>query len=179
LAVEGPSKADISCHDNKDGTVSVTYLPTAPGEYRISVKFEDKHIKGSPYNTKVTGSWSPLRKTRTSRIRVNLSASLPIIILASLYRFIYYLTYMKTDIFVFASLYRRGPEKEPDIRGIMQRGIVARQSSGQGLPAVERVDPSPEWSGRTLLLETPGKRKLRYVVFLIRDSRRTLFTLNT
>jgi filamin len=55
LAVEGPSKADISCHDNKDGTVSVTYLPTAPGEYRISVKFDDKHIKGSPYNTKVTG----------------------------------------------------------------------------------------------------------------------------
>lgn len=55
LAVEGPSKADISCHDNKDGTVSVTYLPTAPGEYRISVKFGDKHIKGSPYNTKVTG----------------------------------------------------------------------------------------------------------------------------
>ncbi|XP_050062888.1 filamin-A isoform X2 [Aphis gossypii] len=55
LAVEGPSKADISCHDNKDGTVSVTYLPTAPGEYRISVKFGDKHIKGSPYNSKVTG----------------------------------------------------------------------------------------------------------------------------
>lgn len=57
LAVEGPSKADISCHDNKDGTVSVTYLPTAPGEYRISVKFGDKHIKGSPYNSKVTGKY--------------------------------------------------------------------------------------------------------------------------
>ncbi|VVC42331.1 Hypothetical protein CINCED_3A018391 [Cinara cedri] len=55
LAVEGPSKAEISCHDNKDGTVSVTYLPTAPGEYRVSVKFGDKHIKGSPYNSKVTG----------------------------------------------------------------------------------------------------------------------------
>ncbi|XP_025412899.1 filamin-A isoform X2 [Sipha flava] len=55
LAVEGPSKAEISCHDNKDGTISVTYLPTAPGEYRISVKFGDKHIKGSPYNSKVTG----------------------------------------------------------------------------------------------------------------------------
>lgn len=55
LAVEGPSKADISCHDNKDGTVTVTYLPTAPGEYRISVKFGDKHIKGSPYHSKVTG----------------------------------------------------------------------------------------------------------------------------
>ncbi|XP_012258327.2 filamin-A isoform X3 [Athalia rosae] len=55
LAVEGPSKAEISCHDNKDGTVSVSYLPTAPGEYKISVKFADKHIKGSPYVSKITG----------------------------------------------------------------------------------------------------------------------------
>jgi hypothetical protein len=58
LAVEGPSKAEISCHDNKDGTVSVSYLPTAPGEYKISVKFGDKHIKGSPYNAKITGGFS-------------------------------------------------------------------------------------------------------------------------
>jgi len=55
MAVEGPSKADISCHDNKDGTVAVTYLPTAPGEYKISVMFSDKHIKGSPYSAKITG----------------------------------------------------------------------------------------------------------------------------
>lgn len=55
LAVEGPSKAEISCHDNKDGTVSVSYLPTAPGEYKVSVKFAEKHIKGSPYSVKITG----------------------------------------------------------------------------------------------------------------------------
>ncbi|KZC12063.1 Filamin-A [Dufourea novaeangliae] len=55
LAVEGPSKTEISCHDNKDGTVSVSYLPTAPGEYKISVKFGDKDIKGSPYVAKITG----------------------------------------------------------------------------------------------------------------------------
>ncbi|XP_015175447.1 PREDICTED: filamin-A isoform X3 [Polistes dominula] len=55
LAVEGPSKAEISFHDNKDGTVSVSYLPTAPGEYKITVKFGDKHIKGSPYVAKITG----------------------------------------------------------------------------------------------------------------------------
>lgn len=55
LAVEGPSKAEISCHDHKDGTVSVSYLPTAPGEYKIAVKFGDKHIKGSPFVAKVTG----------------------------------------------------------------------------------------------------------------------------
>jgi filamin len=60
LAVEGPSKAEISCHDNKDGTVSVSYLPTAPGEYKISVKFGDKHIKGSPYNAKITGTLNVL-----------------------------------------------------------------------------------------------------------------------
>ena len=39
LAVEGPSKADINCIDNKDGTVNVSYLPTAPGEYKISARF--------------------------------------------------------------------------------------------------------------------------------------------
>ncbi|XP_076669365.1 filamin-A-like isoform X2 [Andrena cerasifolii] len=55
LAVEGPSKAEISCHDNNDGTVSVSYLPTASGEYKIAVKFGDKHINGSPYVAKITG----------------------------------------------------------------------------------------------------------------------------
>ncbi|KAL1493038.1 hypothetical protein ABEB36_011179 [Hypothenemus hampei] len=55
MAVEGPSKAEISCHDNKDGTVSVSYLPTAPGEYKITVRFGDKHIKGSPFFAKITG----------------------------------------------------------------------------------------------------------------------------
>ena len=35
LAVEGPSKAEIGCQDNKDGTVNVSYLPTAPGEYKV------------------------------------------------------------------------------------------------------------------------------------------------
>lgn len=53
--MEGPSKAEISCHDNKDGTVSVSYLPLAPGEYKVAVKYADKHIKGSPYTAKITG----------------------------------------------------------------------------------------------------------------------------
>ncbi|XP_044766045.1 filamin-A isoform X1 [Coccinella septempunctata] len=55
MAVEGPSKAEINCKDNKDGTVSVSYLPTAPGEYKVSVRFGDKHIKGSPFVAKITG----------------------------------------------------------------------------------------------------------------------------
>ncbi|XP_013789840.1 filamin-A-like [Limulus polyphemus] len=55
VSIEGPSKAEISCHDNKDGTVSVSYIPTAPGEYKIMVKFADKHIIGSPFTAKITG----------------------------------------------------------------------------------------------------------------------------
>lgn len=43
----------INYKDNKDGTVSVNYLPTAPGEYKISVRFGDKNIKGSPFFAKV------------------------------------------------------------------------------------------------------------------------------
>lgn len=58
LAVEGPSKAEITCEDNKDGTCSVTYLPTVPGEYTITVKFDDKHIRGSPFTANITGKYS-------------------------------------------------------------------------------------------------------------------------
>lgn len=49
------SSHQISYTDNKDGTVAVTYLPTAPGEYKVSVRFGDKNIKGSPFFAKITG----------------------------------------------------------------------------------------------------------------------------
>lgn len=55
VSVEGPSKAKISCQDNEDGTCRVTYLPMAPGEYTINLKFMDKNIPGSPYTAKITG----------------------------------------------------------------------------------------------------------------------------
>ncbi|XP_072277321.1 filamin-B [Pyxicephalus adspersus] len=54
LAIEGPSKAEISCIDNKDGTCTVTYLPTLPGDYSILVKYNDTHIAGSPFVAKIT-----------------------------------------------------------------------------------------------------------------------------
>lgn len=55
LAIEGPSKADISCTDNQDGTCTVSYLPVLPGDYNILVKYNDKHIPGSPFVSKITG----------------------------------------------------------------------------------------------------------------------------
>lgn len=56
LAVEGPSKAEISCQDNKDGTCAVSYLPTAPGDYSIIVRFDEHHIPGSPFTARITGT---------------------------------------------------------------------------------------------------------------------------
>ena len=54
LAVEGPSKAEIHCVDNKDGTCSVSYLPTVAGEYSIIIKFADQNIPGSPFTAHIT-----------------------------------------------------------------------------------------------------------------------------
>uniref|UniRef100_A0A4W4DUX8 Calponin-homology (CH) domain-containing protein n=1 Tax=Electrophorus electricus TaxID=8005 RepID=A0A4W4DUX8_ELEEL len=70
LAVEGPSKAEISCKDNKDGTCAVSYLPTAPGDYNIIVKFDNKNIPGSPFTAKITGDDS----LRTSQLNVGTAA---------------------------------------------------------------------------------------------------------
>ncbi|KAH8870338.1 Filamin-A [Schistosoma japonicum] len=55
VSVEGPSKAEIQCVENSDGTCSVSYLPLAPGQYTITIKFADEHIPGSPFIAKITG----------------------------------------------------------------------------------------------------------------------------
>ena len=58
LAVEGPSKAEIKCVDNKDGTCNVTYFPKKIGQYEVTVKFADKHVAGSPFKANVVGKSS-------------------------------------------------------------------------------------------------------------------------
>lgn len=47
LSIEGPSKADIECHDQDDGSCNVTYKPTEPGTYIINIKFADEHVPGN------------------------------------------------------------------------------------------------------------------------------------
>ena len=36
-------------------TCSVSYVPTAPGEYTIIIKFADKPISGAPFTAKIAG----------------------------------------------------------------------------------------------------------------------------
>ncbi|KAL7667910.1 hypothetical protein ACOME3_008637 [Neoechinorhynchus agilis] len=49
VAIEGPSKAEIICNDNKDGCCDVQWYPAAAGEYVISIQFANEHIVGSPF----------------------------------------------------------------------------------------------------------------------------------
>lgn len=72
LAIEGPSKADISCVDNQDGTCTVSYLPVLPGDYSILVKYNDKHIPGSPFSARITG--------KTNDFILNLESQLQVVV---------------------------------------------------------------------------------------------------
>ncbi|XP_061114993.1 filamin-A-like isoform X2 [Conger conger] len=62
LAIEGPSKADISCVDNEDGTCTVSYLPVSPGPYNVLVRYNEQHVPGSPFLARITGEGS-MRRT--------------------------------------------------------------------------------------------------------------------
>lgn len=53
LSIEGPSKAEIQCKDNEDGTLNISYKPTEPGYYIVNLKFADHHVDGSPFTVKV------------------------------------------------------------------------------------------------------------------------------
>lgn len=54
IAIEGPAKAEIDFNDRKDGTCSVSYTCPEPGEYQISVKFNDEHIPESPFTAYIS-----------------------------------------------------------------------------------------------------------------------------
>lgn len=54
VAVEGPAKAEIQCHDNGDGSCDITWYPVEAGEYTIHIRFADEAIPGSPYKVCTT-----------------------------------------------------------------------------------------------------------------------------
>ena len=69
IAVEGPSKAELDFDDRKDGSCGVTYTVTEPGEYMVSVKFNDEHIPQSPFRVYVTPSIGDARKLSVSSLQ--------------------------------------------------------------------------------------------------------------
>lgn len=65
LTVEGPTEAKIECSDNGDGTCSVSYLPTEPGEYLVNIQFEEVHIPGSPFRADIHMPFDPSKVVAT------------------------------------------------------------------------------------------------------------------
>jgi filamin len=69
LSMEGPSKAEIQCKDNEDGTLNISYKPTEPGYYIMNLKFADHHVEGSPFTVKVSGEGSNRQREKIQRQR--------------------------------------------------------------------------------------------------------------
>lgn len=69
LSIEGPSKAEIQCKDNEDGTLKISYKPTEPGYYIVNLKFADHHVEGSPFTVKVTGEGSNRQREKIEKHR--------------------------------------------------------------------------------------------------------------
>ncbi|KAG8432010.1 hypothetical protein GDO86_020333, partial [Hymenochirus boettgeri] len=65
LTVEGPCEAKIECSDNGDGTCSVSYLPTIPGQYFVNILFEETHIPGSPFQADIEMPFNPSKVIAT------------------------------------------------------------------------------------------------------------------
>ncbi len=66
VAIEGPCEAAINCRDNGDGTCSVAYLPTEPGDYNINVTFNDDLISGSPFQALIRAPDADVSQIRIS-----------------------------------------------------------------------------------------------------------------
>lgn len=60
VGIDGPSRAEIRTSDNRDGTVKVQYTPRAPGDYKITIRYDGISVKGSPYTVRVRGGESVL-----------------------------------------------------------------------------------------------------------------------
>jgi len=53
VKIEGPVEVEHTITDNKDGTYTVNYNPTEPGEYLVSVTVDGDHIPGSVFHVLV------------------------------------------------------------------------------------------------------------------------------
>lgn len=53
LSINGPSEAKVNVVDNRNGTLTVQYIPDEGGDYNIGVKFGDQQVPGSPFKVPI------------------------------------------------------------------------------------------------------------------------------
>ena len=56
VKIDGSGKADIVKKEEKDGIMTYVYVPISAGEYNINIRFKNKHIHGSPFSAKISGT---------------------------------------------------------------------------------------------------------------------------
>lgn len=62
VSVQGPSRVEVHCDDNGDGTCTCQFTPTAPGDYIIEIYFDGKPVYGSPFTAKVIDPMAPSKQ---------------------------------------------------------------------------------------------------------------------
>lgn len=73
VTIDGPSKVKMDFQECPEG-YKVSYTPTAPGNYLISIKYGGpQHIVGSPFKAKVTGK--PLSRSSNTVLSPDCAAS--------------------------------------------------------------------------------------------------------
>lgn len=68
--MEGPSKAEISFEDRKDGSCGVSYIVQEPGDYEVSIKFNDEHIPDSPFIVPIASVSDDARRLTVTSLQV-------------------------------------------------------------------------------------------------------------
>lgn len=67
ISVEGPSKAEIDFRDRKDGSCDVCYVVSELGDYRVGIKFNDRHIPDSPFKVYIQPSMIEAHKLEVAQ----------------------------------------------------------------------------------------------------------------
>jgi len=74
VTIEGPAQADIVKKEVHNGVLTIDYLPVIPGEYLVNVKSHGKHIHGSPFSARISGSICMFQYLHASRFCNNSSS---------------------------------------------------------------------------------------------------------
>lgn len=70
ITLDGPSKVSMDCTEIDEG-YKVRYTPLLPGEYYMSIKYNNMHIVGSPFKIVCTGRRYDLTSWKSFGILIN------------------------------------------------------------------------------------------------------------